>query len=145
MEVICELGYSKNNGPLDCSNSGNTGIFLWPGSLRYECPGVAAELEYDTGELVSCPGYSMQVLSNRWPSFASPQLPFDITLGMAKPCFGMRDFMHVVHIRQRTSRTTYEPGKVSLNNARGVESGIDAVKPNMRFNTGTESSFLTMP
>ncbi len=82
----------------------------------------------------------MQVLSNRRPSFASPQLPFDIPLGMEKPCFGMRDSIHVVHIRQRTSGTTDEPGKVSLCDAHGIEddeqrdavgSGIDAININM--------------
>jgi hypothetical protein len=49
VEVISELGYSKNNGPVDCSNSGNTGVFLWPGPLHYEYSGIAAELGYDTG------------------------------------------------------------------------------------------------
>ncbi len=96
----------------------------------------------------------MRVFSNRWPSFASPQLPLDIPLGIEKPCFGMRDSIPVVHIRQRTSGTSDEPGKVSLSNARGIEddeqrdavgSGIDAVNSNMQFNTGAESSFLTMP
>ncbi len=37
----------------------------------------------------------MQVLSNRRPSFALPQLPFDVPLYMEKACFGMRDSIAV--------------------------------------------------